>query len=169
MAVARSSSAGVPPGPSLGRTTPAVTTVRDQSIVRSCAATARVATRSAIPALASTCLMSILLLLSMSFQERVECLGVEQAVRVRGTEPQLERTRVWRGVDQLDLLDQPVQPQANRGVGDPVLGCEVLQRSARQQESLQEAKILVAQVLNPPFGHVPTPFTILSKISILLI
>src|SRR2546425_1254909 len=116
-------------------------------MVSSRATTARVATKSAIPALASTCLMSILLLRAMRFKKRVERLGVEQAVRVRGTEPQLERTRVRRGVDQLDLLDQPVQPQANRGVGDPVLGCEVLQRSARQQESLQEAKILVAQVL----------------------
>src|ERR1041385_929428 len=82
--VARSSSAGVPPGPAPGRTTPAVTTVRDQSIVSSCAATGRAATRSAIAALASTCLMSILLLLAMGFQERVERLGVEQPVRVRG-------------------------------------------------------------------------------------
>src|SRR2546426_7007586 len=103
MAVARSSSAGVPPGPSPGRTTPAVTTVRDQSIVRSCAATALVATRSTIPALASTRLMSILLLLAMSFQERVERLGVEQPVRVRGTEPQLERTGFRRCVDQLEI------------------------------------------------------------------
>jgi hypothetical protein len=70
--------------------------------------------------------MSILLLLAMSLKERVERLGVEQAVGVRGTEPQLERTGVRRGVQQLDLLDQPIKPQANRGVGDPVLGCEVL-------------------------------------------
>src|SRR2546427_12619730 len=116
MAVARSSSAGGPPAPPPGRTTPAVTTVRDQSIVRSCAATGLVATRSAIPALASTCLMSILLLLAMRFQERVERLGVEQPVRIRGTEPQLERTGFGRCVDQLDLLDQPIQPQAHRGV-----------------------------------------------------
>src|SRR2546426_7175464 len=113
--------------------------------------------------------MSILLLLSMSFQERVECLGVEQAVRVRGTEPQLERTRVWRGVSQLDLLDQPIQPQANRGVGDPVLGCEVLQRSPSQQKSLEKAKIFLAQVLGPRLRHVLTPFSICSTRSILLI
>src|SRR5229473_6193496 len=123
---ARSSSTGAPPGPSPARTTPPGTALRDQSMVSSCAATARVATRSAIPALASTCLMSILLLLAMSLKERVERLGVEQAVGVRGTEPPLERTGVRRGVDQLDLLDQPIKPQANRGVGDPVLGCEVL-------------------------------------------
>src|SRR2546428_1499234 len=155
VAVVRSSSAGVAPGPSPVRTTPAVTTVRDQSIVRSCAATALVATRSTIPALASTRLMSILLLLAMSFQERVERLGVEQPVRVRGTEPQLERTGFRRCVDQLDLLDQPIQPQAHRGVRDPVLGGEVLQRPPGQQASLQEAKILLAQVLNPRFSHVP--------------
>src|SRR5207244_1125202 len=99
VAVVRSSSAGVAPGPSPVRTTPAVTTVRDQSIVTSCAATALVATRSTIPALASSRLMSILLLLAMSFQERVERLGVEQPVRVRGTEPQLERTGFRRCVD----------------------------------------------------------------------
>src|SRR6266852_9571011 len=125
---ARSSSTGAPPGPSPARTTPPGTALRDQSIVSSCAATARVATRSAIPALASTCLMSILLLLAMRFKERVERLGVEQPVRVRGAEPQLERTGFGRCVDQLDLLDQPIQPQAHRGVRDPVLGGEVLQR-----------------------------------------
>src|SRR5207249_2082918 len=114
--------------------------------------------RSTIPALASTCLMSILLLLAMSFQERVERLGVEQPVRVSGTEPQLERTGFRRCVDQLDLLDQPIQPQAHRGVRDPVLGGEVLKRPPGQQESLQEAQILLAQVLNPRFCHVPTPF-----------
>jgi hypothetical protein len=70
--------------------------------------------------------MSILLLLAMSFKERVERLGGEQAVGIRGTEPQLERTGLWCGVHQLDLLDQPIKPQANRGIGDPVLGCEVL-------------------------------------------
>jgi len=102
--------------------------------------------------------MSILLLLSMSFKERVERLGVEQAVGVRGTEPQLERTGVRRAVEQLDLLHQPIQPQANRGVRDPVLGCEVLQRSPSQQESLQKAKILLAQMLSPRFGHVPDAF-----------
>jgi len=113
--------------------------------------------------------MSILLLLSMSFQERVERLGAEQTVGVRGTQPQLERTGFWRGVDQLDLVDEPIQPQSNRGVRDPVLGCEVLQRPPSQQETLQEAEILVAQVLNPRFGHVLTPFTIFSTKSILLI
>jgi len=102
--------------------------------------------------------MSILLLLPMSLKERVERLGVEQTVGVRGPEPQLERTGVWRGVDQLDLLDQPIQPQSNRGVRNPVLGREVLQRPPSEQESLQEAKILLAQMLNPRFGHVPTPF-----------
>src|SRR2546426_6383403 len=82
--------------------------------------------------------MSTLLLLAMSFQERVERLGVEQPVRVRGTEPQLERTGFRRCVDQLDLLDQPIQPQAHRGVRDPVLGGEVLQRPPGQQESRSE-------------------------------
>jgi len=96
---------GAPPGPSPARTTPPSTAVRDQSIVSSCAATERVATRIAIPALASTCLMSTLLLLTMGFKERVERLGVEQPVRVGGTEPQLERTGVRRSIEQLDLLD----------------------------------------------------------------
>ena len=94
----------------------------------------------------------------MSLKECVERLGVEQTVGVRGTEPQLERTGVWRRVDQLDLLDQPIQAQSNRGVRNPVLGREVLQRPPSEQESLQEAKILLAQMLNPRFGHVPTPF-----------
>src|SRR4029077_12755069 len=148
---------------------PSCTAVRDQSIVSSCAATPCVATRSAIPALASTCLMSTLLLRSMGFKERVERLGVEQPVRVGGTEPQLERTGVRRGIQQLDLLDQPIQPQANRGVGDPVLGGEVLQRAPGQQEALQEAKILFAQVLDPRSRHVLTPFSICNMNSILSI
>src|SRR5438093_1534881 len=92
-----------------------------------------------------------------------------QPVRVRGTEPQIERTGFRRCVDQLDLLDQPIQPQAHRGVRDPVLGGEVLQRPPGQQESLQEANILLAQVLNPRLSHVPTPFSIFTSISILLI
>lgn len=94
----------------------------------------------------------------MSLKERVERLGVEQTVGVRGTKPQLERTGFRRGVDQLDLVDESIQPQSNRGVRDPVLGCEVLQRPPSEQEPLQEAKILRAQMLNPRFGHVPTPF-----------
>jgi hypothetical protein len=49
--------------------------------------------------------MSTLLLLTMGFKERVERLGVEQAVRVGRTEPQLERTSVRRGIEQLDLFD----------------------------------------------------------------
>jgi hypothetical protein len=49
--------------------------------------------------------MSTLLLLTMGFKERVERLGVEQAVRVGGTEPQFERTGVRRSIEQLDLLD----------------------------------------------------------------
>src|SRR6266511_4016682 len=143
-AVARSSSAVAPSGPSPGSVTPAVTTVRDQSIVSPCAATGRADTRSAIPALASTCLMSILLLLSMSFKERVERLSVEQAVGVRGTEPQLERTGVRRAVEQLDLLHQPIQPQANRGVRDPVLGCGDSDQSRESLGRIEGSRTVVA-------------------------
>jgi len=78
-----------------------------------------------VQALASTCLMSILLLLSMSFQERVERLGVEQTVGVRGTERSSNGPASGAASTSL-TLSMSRSSRSRTWVRDPVLGCEVL-------------------------------------------
>ena len=56
-----------------------------------------------------------------------------------------------------DLLDQPVQPQADRGVGHPVLGGHLFQGAGGQDKLLDKHRVLLLQLRHPGrhglYGH----------------
>ncbi len=81
--------------------------------------------------------------------EATEITGIQLSVGEHGGEHDLEIVPLGLLVDDLDLLDQPIEAQPHRGIGNPVIGGHLLQRTGVQQESLYEGQILVGEMFQP--------------------
>jgi hypothetical protein len=51
-----------------------------------------------------------------------------------------------------DLGDEPIQSQADSGVGDVVGGGQVLERSRKKDEPLDESEVFVLEEIDPALG-----------------
>src|SRR6266542_2283165 len=74
---------------------------------------------------------------------------LEPAIRIEGPELDLHRARVAMLVEQLDLLDQPIEAEPYGRIRDPVLARKILQRSRSQEEPLQEREVLLGELVDP--------------------
>lgn len=78
-----------------------------------------------------------------------EAAGIKLSVGEHGGEGDLEIVAPGLFVDHRDLLDQAIEPEANSGIGNPIIRGHLLQRSGVQDEPLQEGQILVFEVFQP--------------------
>src|SRR5207253_73213 len=106
--------------------------VRLQSTIGVAAALADVAginsTAPTIRALASALVLFTSFLLAIRAQQLAEGRVVEPRLRVEAAQPEFEWIGAGLLVDELHLLDEPVQPEPHRRVGDAVLAGQLLQR-----------------------------------------
>ena len=92
------------------------------------------------------------LLLLVVFEELVKSGRIEAPL---GVEPAEQPLVVVSGavlVEDLDLFDEPVETQTDSRVGDVVGSSEFLERTRREDESLHEDAIFIAEKFNPPLG-----------------
>jgi len=53
-------------------------------------------------------------------------------------------------IQQLDLLDEAIQPEPHRGVADAIPACQLLHGPGSQHEPLDEPEIFLLERVNPP-------------------
>jgi len=82
-------------------------------------------------------------------EQVLERLVVDPPVRVERPEQELEGSRRRVLVDQADLVDEPIQSESDRRIGDPVLRGELLEGPRAEQETLEEREVLGRQVVDP--------------------
>ena len=85
----------------------------------------------------------------MQFEQFPHGIEFEFAVCKQSACAAFELTRDLRIIDELDLLNQPVDSQANRGVAHAVFGRDGLQRPGRENEPLEEVDVFVRQLIQP--------------------
>src|SRR5712692_7163149 len=85
----------------------------------------------------------------MGFEQLPEHFFVQSAFRVAGANEPLEFGGESFVLEDLDLRDKPVEPEADRRVADSVGGGELFQGPRGQNEPLHKGAILLAQPLDP--------------------
>src|SRR5205809_4689494 len=85
----------------------------------------------------------------MRGQQDPERVFVDPAFGKLRPQRPLEGARDLLAVEDLDLLDEPVQAQAHRRVADTIGLGQLLERARGQDEPLQESEVLLAQQVDP--------------------
>src|SRR6478672_1992003 len=93
--------------------------------------------------------MIILHFFAMCGEQRLEGGKVDLAVRVQAAECAFEWVHGRLTVEDLDLGDQPIEPQADGGIGNAVRLRKLLQRSRGEHESLEEGDVFLVEQLDP--------------------
>ena len=88
----------------------------------------------------------------MGGQEDFERWQIDFAVGVQAAEHPLELAHGRMAVEDLDLGDQPVQPQAHRRVGDTVGLGQFFEGARNEEEPLQKSEVLVVESVDPALG-----------------
>src|SRR5436309_8020404 len=105
--------------------------VRSQSTIGVAAladVTGTMTTAATIRALVNALALFISFLLAICPQQLAEGGLVEPGLRVEAAQPEFEWIGTGLLVDELHLVDEPVQPEPHGGVGDAVLAGQLLQR-----------------------------------------
>src|SRR5437870_4846942 len=85
-----------------------------------------------------------------------EDLVIQPPLGVEGPELGFRRARVTVLVEQLHLLDEPIETKADGRVRDAVSPRQILECPRGEQESLQEREILVRELVEPPMVRPPS-------------
>ena len=92
------------------------------------------------------------LFLLVLFQKLAKGGGIEAALGVEPAEQSLVVIGGVVPVEDLDFLDEPVETQTDSRVGDTVCCSEFLQRTRRENESLNEGAVFIAEEFGPMLG-----------------
>ena len=85
----------------------------------------------------------------MGPQEEFESLDIDFPLGVLCPGDTLEVGHGLMFVDNLDFLDQAIEPQSDGGVCDAVCGGQFFERSTGEHESLDESPVLVGEEIEP--------------------
>src|SRR6266446_2467487 len=92
------------------------------------------------------------LFLLVVFEELPKSGRIETALGVEPAEQPLIAVGGVALVEDLDLLDEPVETQTDGRVGNAVGSSQFLKRTRRENESLHEGTVFIAQEFDPTFG-----------------
>ncbi len=87
---------------------------------------------------------------AMRVEQRAKRGGVNATVGQHSACGALECAHRFLGVIDFDLCDETIESKSNRRIAHAVRVGEFFQRSAGQNESLQESEVFVVEEINPP-------------------
>src|SRR5262249_12045235 len=91
----------------------------------------------------------LLELLVVSFADRAHRLDVDASLGVLEAQHALELAVDVARLEQLDLLDQPIEAQAYGRIRDAVDLRQLLERARSEQEAADEREVFILEVLEP--------------------
>lgn len=86
----------------------------------------------------------------MRIQQHLQRLPVDLPVRVLHAQEALEGSGNVLAIQQLDLLDEAIQPEPHGGIADPVRACQLLHGPGSQHEPFDERQVLFFERVDPP-------------------
>jgi hypothetical protein len=91
------------------------------------------------------------LLFLVNSQELFEYLGIEFAIGKLRPELAFELIVNIPVLEDFDFINEPIQPEAQRGVRNAVGISEFLQGAGKEDKALDKSQILVLEGVHPPF------------------